>query len=391
MTNPRHKLRYWLLLTLVIAVPSGGVLGASQNQPPSASSEVRSTMRSIFEALSTAFTLSLDPEQFQAPANRGRVRDALRALAANADSLGRHGGELNPTYDFLRRSLAHDSRQILQSYEAGQYAGARFRLNQLTNACFACHSKLPSQHHFALGERFMDNPEVEHLPLAEQARLAVATRQFDRALTLYEKLFRSASATQGQTDLIGAIEDYLRISIRVRNDFTRPIANLEELRRRSDVPPYLKETILNWLDALDVLQYEPERGDLLAHARALMQQAALKSAYPADPRGLVNYMAASALLHRFVNSEPSDEQDMPEAFYLLGVAESHITSSYWYPQTQFFLERAIRLDPKGPVARRAYDFLEDYVTQEYTGSSGAHVPPEVRDYLGRLRKLVEGG
>jgi hypothetical protein len=59
-------------------------------------------------------------------------------------------------------------------------------------------------------------------------------------------------------------------------------------------------------------------------------------------------------------------------------------------ETPFFLEMAIRLDPKSPVAAKAYDLLNAYILASYTGSSGVHLPEEIQEYLEGLRRLRQG-
>ena len=71
------------------------------------------------------------------------------------------------------------------------------------------------------------------------------------------------------------------------------------------------------------------------------------------PFGLVHFVAASGLLHRFLETRDAGVEADAEAYYLLGIAESHIVSSMWTDQTSFFLETAIRLRPHSPLAGQA--------------------------------------
>ena len=79
-----------------------------------------------------------------------------------------------------------------------------------------------------------------------------------------------------------------------------------------------------------------------------------------------------------------------ESLYLLGVAESHISRTLWMPETEFFLETAIRLAPQSVHARKAYTFLEEYILVGHTGSSGLHLPADIQARLAELRRLVNG-
>ncbi|NIR29955.1 MAG: hypothetical protein GWN84_11700 [Gammaproteobacteria bacterium] len=360
------------------------IVGASA---VTATATTRDTMRLIFEALSVVFPLSLDRAAFEDPSQRARIHDALQSLSLGADNLAAHGESLGPTHEYVRRSLVVDAHDVLDSYEQGRFDTTRFLLQEMTGACFACHSKLPAEQQFDMGARFTQEPHVRRLSLAQRARLEVATRQFESALRTYEQLFEEYPLDANRANVGLAVEEYLKIAIRVHGDFDRPIATLGQLEDRADVPPYLREEIAAWSAALRELERRERTDNLLEQARALIQEAERRADYPMDPRGLVHYMLASSLLNRYLYSEHHPAESA-EAFYLLGVAESHFSSSYWLAETEFFLEQAIRLEPGTTLARRAYITLEEHVVAAYTGSTGVHVPEDVRTHLAELRALA---
>lgn len=374
------------------ALRLGGVLvvlaaaGTAHGGPESP--ELRRSMREIFSALSLTWPLSLDARRFAAPAGRGRILEALRSLDARAAALERHGAGLDLSYGFLRRTLAADAREAYESYRAGEFSRARYLLGEMTDACFRCHSRRPGGAPFELGERFLEQAPVRDLGLAERARLAVVTRQFERALELYEALFEAPQVQNAP--LAGALEGYLEVAIRVAGDLARPVEKLQALRRRPGLPPYLREHVAAWLEALEALRRAPREGPELERARRLIHAARLRSLYPADPTGLVHYIAASGLLHHVIESRPPGDADLPEAFYLLGVADSHMRDSRWPSETEYFLETAIRLAPGSATAADAYAFLREYVIAGYTGSSGVHLPGNVHLRLEAMRRLALG-
>jgi hypothetical protein len=360
---------------------------ADREQP----SKIRAAMGEIFQALAVTFPLSLDEEAFRSPAHRERILGSLQRLASHAERLKTHGQDLNPSFDFLRRSLARDASEALNRFELGNYEWARFTLQQLAENCFACHSKLPSESQFALGKRFVDEARITELPPETQVKLQVATRQFATALQTYETMFRSPSFGAGEIFLMGAFEDYLKICIRVRNDFDRAVATLQAVRERPDTPVYLRDQIQDWTNTLKQLQERTGPGNELLRARDLVREAKLRKRFPGDRQGLVHFLVASSLLHRYVASDGHQPKQLGEAYYLLGATESHISRSASISETEFFLEMSIRLDPKSSVAQQAYAFLEEYTIWGYTGSAGVQLPPDVRVKLEELRRLIEEG
>jgi hypothetical protein len=73
----------------------------------------------------------------------------------------------------------------------------------------------------------------------------------------------------------------------------------------------------------------------------------------------------------------------------MGVIEADIGRSFWASQTEHYLETAIRIGPGEPYAEPAFELLEAFVVTGYTGSSGEHVPPDVREQLARSRALID--
>jgi hypothetical protein len=374
-----------VLLSLALFVPSPA--NTTAEAPPS---DWQATMRDIFQALITVFPVSLDAQQFQDPAQQQRILAALRTLAQQAEHLASHGQGVPPHLDFLRRLLASEAQTVLQRYEQAQYQAAQFALHHLTERCFACHSKLPTSRRFALGQRFLAEVPLASLPLKERARLAVAVRQFDTALELYEMLFQSPAITAGELGLMGAFEDYLKIVVRVYNDGGRALRTLETFRQRPDVPFYLTEYLDSWVSALKEVYAMAAPDDILPYARTLIRAGQQRNRFLADRLGLVHFVAASGLLHRYVDTRTVTGTPLAEGYYLLGVAESYISRTLWMSETEFFLETAIRLAPQSVHARKAYAFLEEYVLVGYTGSSGLHLPADIQARLAELRRLVNG-
>ena len=350
----------------------------------------RATMQGIFSSLQTAFILSLNLDEYQAPKNREQIRAALDAMAARAKDLEAHGRPLSHSYDFLRSSLAADAREAVRRYKAGEYESSQFVLHQITENCFACHSRLPSKRKFDLGAGFISKAQLEALPLEARVKLAVATRQFNTALATCEMIFRSSEIPAAEIALMGAFEDYLKIMIRVESDYGRAIGALEQFSKRPDVPGYLQSQVGVWIASLRALGQEGNDNKGYARAKQLIKKGQLQNRYPVDRRGLVYFVAASGILHHHVNRKSEKASDLAEPNYLLGVAESYIGNSFWISETGFFLETAIRLAPGSPVAKQAYAFLEDFTIREFTGSGGGDLPEDVQASLKTLREISDG-
>jgi hypothetical protein len=143
-----------------------------------------------------------------------------------------------------------------------------------------------------------------------------------------------------------------------------------------------------WIASLEELRTRPSKGDQLDFARALIRKAKVEQSYPGSRDGLVELVAASGALQRYLASTEPTPAKASEAYYLLGVTEAYISRSHWVSETEFFLETSIRMDPKSPTARKAFALLDEYIRLGYSGSAGTHIPPDVRAKLNELHELI---
>lgn len=378
-------------LVLASLVSGALVFGALVSGPRRAggADQPRETMDRIFAAVAQLLPASLDEERFSDPQGRSQTLAALAVLVESADALGRHAAGRDPSFQYLARSLEADVRQIQRRYERGRYAEARFFLSHLTETCVACHSRLPSGGDFPLATKLVESVDLSSLTPTEQARLLVATRQFDAALAELEALFADPDLLPARMDMEGYFHDYLALCIRVERDLPRARKTLERVAKRPDTSRYLVRHLEAWIRSLRELEARESEEPSLARARELIERAQRESIYPADQQSLVWYLAASSVLYRWVDARKADDPGMAEALYLLGVADAAARRSYWVSQAEFFFEWAIRSNPSSPFAERAYALLEEYTVLGYSGSAGVFIPHERQQVLDELRALID--
>jgi len=366
----------------LVAIASGP-LRAEEPDP----ARTRGIMRDVFGALRALLPPSLDEERFADEALRPELRDALGVLARNAGALARHGASGDGSFAFLSRTLSRDAHEIERRFAAGRFEEARFLLHEITEDCIACHARLPDPDDAPLAAEFLDEETFADLPLPEQARLAMATRQFERALAAQEEMLASLAYDAGSIDLLGELDDYLEVCLRVKGDFDRPARRLGAFAVRTDVRPLLRAELGQWIaDLRELGARAPIEG--LPAGRALVREAETASGGRPTRALHVRYHAASGTLHRYVAALPDGDPRAAEAWYWLGVIESRIGRSFWLSETESFFEAAIRLAPADPLALEAYVRLEEFVVAGYTGSSGEHVPPDVQAWLDELARLI---
>jgi hypothetical protein len=119
------------------------------------------------------------------------------------------------------------------------------------------------------------------------------------------------------------VREALSITVRVKQDAKATSELLEKLTRRDDLPDFFKRYAAEWKEDVAKWMQEKKRpkemssAELMAKAKALVDQAAKRQLFPVDPSGDVNYLRATNYIHEALQKEPKGKF-RGEALYLLG-------------------------------------------------------------------------
>jgi hypothetical protein len=345
-------------------------------------------MQEIFTALTEILPRCLSSERFAAPGEREVVSAEFAKIAANADALAKH---LDPAdADFASRGavLADDARRAAARFSSGRLVDARWVALHLTESCVGCHSRLPSDKDAPFASKLIDDSKLGTLSNVERARLAVATRQFDKALDLYEAELAGPPPRAGEAVRTPDLVEYLIVAVRVKHDPKRAAALLEKLEKRPETPPDIRREIGPWLATLRSEGKAVYPAPSLARARSLVEAGKKARAYPYSKAGLIDDLLASSILHRLVEDPGLKAAERAEVYYLLGITDSTVRSSPWLSDADWYLATAIRTAPHTVTAARAFDAYEDMTILEWSGSAGTQLPDDVVEQLDRLRVLA---
>lgn len=166
---------------------------------------------------------------------------------------------------------------------------------------------------------------------------------------------------------------------------------LAACRERPDLPFYLERRLGTWRDAVAAVAPALDAEPSLEAARRLLEAGAALTDAPAGAERAVHDVAAASLLRRFVEGAPqAPAAERAEAYWLLGlIALRSDALRPAVPEMELLFEAAIRADPGGPYAERAYALLEEYgfVNDVCLAEEGGGAFIDLAD----LRRLATGG
>lgn len=353
------------------------------------SQDIKRPMWNAFEAISYLLPVSLRGRNIAAE-DRSLIQEQVDYLLVSSDALADHGKVRETEFGLLAYSFDKSVKRVQSAFEDERYMDAYFSLSDMTQNCVSCHSRLPDQSDYLLGQKLFARMDTEQLHQDEIAQLYVATRQFDNALRKFEDIILGPDSDPVDLDLDGIWIDYLQIGLVVKQDVERVRSTLHEFLQRDSLPLYIRGHVENWLESLDKLSADLKGVPALDRARALFGEATAMTLVPAGRERAVHDIVVSSMLRRLLASDAlADPVAISESYYLLGVvALRTLRLKPAVPEMELLLASAVRASPDSVFAERAYLLLEEFSYADYLEFGTGSVPNPDED-IRELRELVK--
>jgi hypothetical protein len=372
-----NVLKIALLLGCAVTITSPGLAkeksGNSKAKSPAPQS-TKTIMDSIFSDIQELLPLSLNEAGFADPRNKGMMEAKLGHLAENAGVLQKHAGHKTILFQHLATALAEDARKANEQYRLRHFGSAAFLVTNMTNTCTSCHSRIPALKDAPKPSDFLKKIEIDSLGIVEKVRILMVSRQFDAALTEIEKYFATSNEAIAGAYHGGLLIDYLTLTLRVKPDLDRAIKNIKLLVDRNKEPLGLSSDLNEVFSSLDMLAKQNLPKDPLAAGRAVIEQAKKDEQ---DSGMLPFLLVSSRYFNTYLESNPTNPQELAELYYYLGLTSSRSNASFWTSESQAMWDYAIASAPTSKFAKLSLDRLCDQITWEYSGSMGVDIPADV--------------
>ena len=174
--------------------------------------DVRPLMWNLFEALSYLLPLSLQEKDLDDNDQR-LLQEQLRVLESSGTALKLHAGGQETDFYLLADSFDETAQRVRSSFERDNFDDAYYVLSDMTQNCVACHTQLPDQSDFAMGQKLFARMNLADLAEDEITHLYIATRQFDLGLSKFEQIILDPAADPITLNLEGIWIDYMLFDI----------------------------------------------------------------------------------------------------------------------------------------------------------------------------------
>ncbi|MGE4232383.1 MAG: hypothetical protein AB7F43_03555 [Bacteriovoracia bacterium] len=352
--------------------------------------ETQTQMQKNFEALIKLQEYAADPKAFSNPANREDIQKHLDSI--NVHMFPKKLESTEPglaAIASLFEAYVNDTREAFRSGAAGSFV--RNQVRTMSGFCFQCHTRME-------GSKFQDpKKRIESLNVSNynKALFLAATRQFDVAIKLFEKIIASTpNGELGMIELTNAARHVLSITVRVKQDPKETMKFLKKLSNRKDLPDFFVRSLSEWKKDVQGWQREKQKpsslseSQLFALAKKTYAAGTKKQIFPADPSGDVSFLRTTNYIHQALAKNPKSK-NRAEALYILGSCYDALQDPMLWGLDSMYFEACVREFPHSKTAKNCYERYAAKLYFGFTGSSGTFVPEDEQKKLKELRKLAE--
>lgn len=386
-----------IALGLLVLISLAG-LASSKKPVPEASSTTPATLqtRSLMGQYLTQMTLLkrffVSEEKFTAPENTAEISEHLKELARLSKEAAHDPVLSSESYKFSRQVLEDHIADTERVFRLGNKSYARWQLASTLSVCMSCHTQVPM-----MSKTFGEFKGMKMFSSDfDQAEFLFAIRDFDRAMSYYDKVIDGFPANHVSTDQVEkSLQRQVAYFSRVKRAPADGIAKMKLHQKNKELPEYLRLNTKAWVSQFEEWKkqtaFDPRTAtdkQILEFAKQNIESHWTPAMLDAIDPTLVNYLRVSGILYEYLQTHPHTQAEA-QILYWLAICDRSINNNFFYSLADMYLKECITRFPADPIAKKCYDEYETQTLLGYTGSSGVHLPPEVKEQLKSLKEWVQ--
>ncbi len=350
-------------------------------------------MNKAFKAITDLIPYMQDELVFSEKYNQPTIKKHLGELQAAFKAI-KHDKVIRqdlfaPSYELLNLTLSN----TIDTFNKGHKEYALWQLQGLTNMCIECHTRLPPDHasSFEVGGNQIDPSKLKD-PYSLGISYLIVRRYVD-AKASFVRTIQDKIIKKDMKDIILPFKQILLIEAKVLKNPNNLIAYFGEYSNRNDLPEELRKSLREWIQRVKYWQkkklFETElKTDEDVWSFIKKELIHLKTKETMEERYDVDLLLSSGLLSHYLFNQPNTPVSS-EITYWIGWIEKVLGRDDFYSSGDLFFKQCIRRYPQQPVALRCLEEYRESVEFEFSGSSGTHIPDDVKKELNELSALIK--
>jgi hypothetical protein len=374
---------------------NSGFAATKKKIHPKMKSHVRSEMKTISGIVRDLGLYIASEQEFVRPSNKSIIQSKLSELTTLFKNL-----KLHPVLDTqglaMNQVVMTDQlEQTVELFKNDRKPLARAKFNAALNLCVSCHSQslgtVNKEDNKIFADKDIENLKINHF---ERAELYFITRDFEKAIKLYDTFIRSSKKTDDDEFIFRALERQLIYFVKFKKSYPEAKTFFEV---------YLKDKILNdkvaqlvgeWVKTLSGKslweQFNPatvKEVDMEKFMKTFIADDEEGPIFSATDSSDVYDLNLSSILMDYYNAQPETKLGA-KILYWLATLDKRLNDDLFFSLGDFYLITCMEKYPKDPVAKECFESYMDDLELNYL-IKDKEFPPHIKLRVKKLQNLID--
>jgi tetratricopeptide (TPR) repeat protein len=358
-------------------------------------SPVRKKMNTISGIVRDMGIYIASEQEFTKATNKSIIQKKLEELTDLFKNLKVHPDVESQGLDLNQVVMAEQLEQTVNLFKNDRKSLARAKFNAALNLCVSCHTQSPGIVNKEQYKIFADK-DIKKLKINnfERAELYFITRDFEQAISIYDKFIRASKKTDDDEFILRSLERQLIYYIKIKKSFPEAKAHFESYLKDKILNPKIAQELGEWVKALSQKSlwelYDPatvKEEDMEKFMKTFIADDEEGPIFTATNSSEVFDLNLSSILSDYYNAHPETKLGA-KILYWLATLDKRLNDDLFFSLGDFYLLACMEKYPKDPTARECYESYMDDLEINYQGID-KEFPPEIKEKVKKLQKLID--
>lgn len=355
---------------------------------------VRKEMNSISGHIRDMGLYIASEGEFVKESNKKIIERHLEGLAKLFKNLKVHPVIETEGLSINQTVISEQLGQSLTLFKSNHKPLARAKLNAALNLCVSCHTQSPGTVHSEQPKFFKDKDISKYkINDYERAELYFITRDFDTAMSLYDKFLKASKKSDDDEFILNSLERQLIYYLKIKRSFPMAKEHFETYLKDNRFNEKVNQEIADWVKALSGKslweQFDAEKTkeeDMEKFMKTFIADDEEGPIFSVTNSTEVYDLNLSTILMDYLNAHP-DTKLGAKILYWLAIIDKRVNDDLFFSVGDYYLLACMEKYSKDPVAKDCYDAYMDELEFNYM-SKDKKLPPELGEKVKKLQKLL---
>lgn len=288
--------------------------------------------------------------------------------------------------------MTEQLQQTVTYFKAGKRSLARAKFTSALNLCVGCHAQSPGQD---LAKLFADKDiDKMKISLFEKAELYFITRDYDKAMGLYDQFLSKVKKNDDDEFIYKALERELIYFVRIKKDFAAGKAQFDKYLKARLFNDKIADEVSEWSRTLGGKTlwdgFNPEtvkEEEMEKFMKGFIADDEEGPIFTVTNSSEVYDLNLSTILLDYYNAHP-DTKLGGKILYWLAILDKRINDDLFFSIGDFYLLTCMEKYSKDPIAAECFDAYQEDLEINYLSKDKKEFPRDVIEKLNTLKKKI---